>query len=52
MSKCLGVVWNFDDVLKYNAKSGKICAFLNIHFYSKMINTKHVAYWGNCKYDK
>jgi hypothetical protein len=50
MSKTLGVIWNRDLVLRLNPKFGKIYAFLRVHVYSKIFNTKHVTYLGNSKY--
>ncbi len=44
MSKCLGVTWNCEHVLKQNTKSSKIYAFGNFDIYSRMINTYHMTY--------
>lgn len=39
MSKCLGVIWNCDYVLKWNVKSNKIC---ELNFFSYLLkNDEH-----------
>jgi hypothetical protein len=45
MSKCVGVIWNCDHVLKQNAKSSKICGFKKFIFIQKWLtqNMWHVG---------
>jgi len=45
MSKSLGVIWNCDHVLKWNAKFGKIYEFKKIHSLQKWLikNMWHIG---------
>ncbi len=36
-----GMIWNYDNVSRRNAKLGKICTFWKTHIYLIMTNTKH-----------
>jgi len=45
MSNCVGVIWNYDYVLKQNSKFNKICGFKKFIFIQKWLtpNMWHVG---------
>jgi len=52
MFTCFGMIWNCDKFSKWNKKFHKICKLSKILIYSKLIVKKHMAHWGNYKYNK